>query len=267
MYSRIIASLALSLITILHVSPLASASALPSSLQVRSYYSRPHSLGNSYVFQPRDGWTSVNATNLQYKYRRDVEQTVEARSKKHKDSKGGTVHAQDAKDAKKDRDDEKKAATIKKSASKKTLKASNAISKLNTDSILKPVAGSSGEKFRATGEAESVTITWYTGQDLLRPSCWADEIWAPTDSSFVCAVTMEGWKDKPQCFKFLELCNGPEKCVFVRVVDTCAGCDKGSKHVDLTKSAFTALADLDQGRLNDIQMRPALELPLSNNLW
>lgn len=44
------------------------------------------------------------------------------------------------------------------------------------------------------------------------------------------------------------------KCVFVRVVDTCAGCAKGSKHVDLTKSAFRELADLDVGTMT-VQMR------------
>jgi hypothetical protein len=38
----------------------------------RSRYSRAHSLGDSYVFDPRDGWQSVNATNLQYKYPRDT---------------------------------------------------------------------------------------------------------------------------------------------------------------------------------------------------
>ena len=50
------------------------------------------------------------------------------------------------------------------------------------------------------------------------------------------------------------VCNGPKKCVFVRVVDSCAGCDAGSKHVDLTKAAFAQLADLNDGILN-VQMR------------
>lgn len=50
------------------------------------------------------------------------------------------------------------------------------------------------------------------------------------------------------------MCNGPKKCVFVRVVDSCAGCAPGSKHVDLTKAAFSQLADLNEGVLN-VQMR------------
>lgn len=40
-----------------------------------------------------------------------------------------------------------------------------------------------------------------------------------------------------------------KKCVFVRVVDTCAGCARGSKHVDMTKGAFSQLASLDEGML------------------
>lgn len=77
---------------------------------------------------------------------------------------------------------------------------------------------------------------------------------------------MEGWANRPKCFDFLEcqsplfcsiartyirsVCNGPtKKCVFVRVVDTCAGCAPGSKHVDLTRAAFRQLANLDVGIL------------------
>ena len=52
------------------------------------------------------------------------------------------------------------------------------------------------------------------------------------------------------------VCNTPKKCVFVRVVDSCAGCAKGSKHVDLTKAAFSALANLDEGLLT-VHMREA----------
>jgi hypothetical protein len=37
----------------------------------RSRYSKAHSLGEHYTFDPRDGWRSVNATNLSYKNSRD----------------------------------------------------------------------------------------------------------------------------------------------------------------------------------------------------
>ena len=54
------------------------------------------------------------------------------------------------------------------------------------------------------------------------------------------------------------VCHNPSKCVFVRVVDSCAGCASNSKHVDLTKAAFSSLADLDQGLLS-VQMRQATD--------
>ncbi|KAH9179898.1 Non-catalytic module family EXPN protein [Lactarius sanguifluus] len=121
---------------------------------------------------------------------------------------------------------------------------------------------------KGIGKPEKVTITWYTGHDLLNPSCWKDSVWAPTDSSFACALTREGWTSRPQCFQFLELCESTKnKCVFVRVVDTCAGCAKGSKHVDLTKNAFRQLADLEVGALT-VQMRVAKQPEeWSVNLW
>ncbi|KAI0321824.1 hypothetical protein OF83DRAFT_1168098 [Amylostereum chailletii] len=105
----------------------------------------------------------------------------------------------------------------------------------------------------------------YTGHDLKNPSCWTDTEWAPTDDSFACALTLDGWKTKPECFKFIEL--PPKKRVFVRVVDTCAGCAKGSRHVDLTRAAFGQLADYDEGVLT-VQMRMATEPDgWYENLW
>ena len=38
-----------------------------------SKYTKAHSLDNNYSFDPRDGWQSINVTNLQYKYRRQEE--------------------------------------------------------------------------------------------------------------------------------------------------------------------------------------------------
>ena len=35
-------------------------------------YTRAHSLGNNYHFSARDGWQTVNVTNLSYKYRRSL---------------------------------------------------------------------------------------------------------------------------------------------------------------------------------------------------
>lgn len=36
-----------------------------------SKYTKAHSLDNNYSFDPREGWQSINVTNLQYKYRRE----------------------------------------------------------------------------------------------------------------------------------------------------------------------------------------------------
>jgi len=51
---------------------LSFASYLPSdqkhSTATEPQYTRPHSLGRGYTFDPRDGWQTVNVSNLSYKY-------------------------------------------------------------------------------------------------------------------------------------------------------------------------------------------------------
>ncbi|KAF5320963.1 hypothetical protein D9619_000450 [Psilocybe cf. subviscida] len=176
-------------------------------------YTTAHSLGDDYVFDPRDGWQAVNVTNLEYKYRR----------KDSSDSSGLDSRAPAKKGS------------------------------------ISGILGGIFKGLKAVGSPKPVVITWYTGHDLLNPSCWSNGKWAPTDDSFAAALTMDGWTtDRPKCFKFIELCNTPKKCVFVRVVDTCAGCAKGSRHVDLTRAAFGELADYKVGLLK-VQLRPATE--------
>ncbi|KAI0307346.1 hypothetical protein B0F90DRAFT_1807968 [Multifurca ochricompacta] len=207
---------------------LASASYLPNQQEqptaAELKYSRVHSLGSGYTFDPRDGWQTVNISDLSYKY---------SPRRVHK--------------------------VTKTSAPKTWYKNLADPVKTTIKNVFKGLEG--------IGKAEDVTITWYTGHDLLNPSCWKESVWAPTDNSFACALTLEGWTPKPECFQFLELCHGTERCVFVRVVDTCAGCAKGSKHVDLTKRAFSELADLAQGVLT-VKMRRATEpLEWAETLW
>ncbi|KAH7343378.1 hypothetical protein B0J17DRAFT_738544 [Rhizoctonia solani] len=182
-----------------------------------------HSYDRSYEFRSGDGWESVPVTDLSYKY---GNATI-SRSDQQRRQRSGT---------------------------KRGVKVD-----VDADSVGGTIGRAVGEawnELKGLGKAQGVTITWYTGEDLQNPSCWPESRWAPTDASFACALTLEGWNHKPSCFKFLELCNGPDKCIFVRVVDTCAGCKKGSKHVDLTKAAFMKLADLDVGILT-VQMRMA----------
>jgi hypothetical protein len=175
----------------------------------RSKYTAAHSLGDSYNFEPREGWQNVTLSDLDYKY-------------------------QDGSDS------------SQVSISRRT----------DVVASIKGVADKVWKGLKGIGKKQDATITWYTGNDLKNPSCWANTKWAPTDKSFAAALTMEGWTTRPKCFKFLELCNGPKKCVFVRVIDTCAGCKKGSRHIDLTRAAFGALANYDKGILT-AQFRPA----------
>ncbi|KAF8211215.1 hypothetical protein K438DRAFT_1806898 [Mycena galopus ATCC 62051] len=174
----------------------------------KSRYTKPHSLGDSYTFDPRDGWQSFNASNLQHNYPR-----------------GST-----------------------KNDKKKTSFATPKLSFLET--LSRPVSKLVGMLgMKGEGESQAATVTWYTGHDLLNPSCWANTKWTPTDESFICALTLQGWNNKPQCFKFLEVCHSPLSCIFVRVADTCLGCAPQSHHIDLTKGAFTALANPSEGLL------------------
>jgi len=227
------------------------------SLEAR--YSTAHSLGDSYVFDSRDGWETVNTTNLAYKYARsdldDPDDTglEDDYGDPHLQSRATKKSSPKPKSAKKK--------TSSKTASKPKAQSKSATSSV-TDKLKSALAGLKG-----VGKSEPVTITWYTGHDLQNPSCWSNPTWAPTDSSFACALTLDGWTTRPKCFKFLELCNTPQKCVYVRVVDSCAGCAKGSKHVDLTQAAFTELASLDEGLLQ-VQMRQATEPDnWLENLW
>ncbi|OCH90682.1 hypothetical protein OBBRIDRAFT_581679 [Obba rivulosa] len=233
-----------------------------------------HSLPESYHFDPRDGWQTVNVTNLQYKYSpAEVESEAEestislskrASKKSHakktskKTAKKTTTKSTKSKSSSKSA---KPSSNSTKSSSKDTKSSSDSKSSSGLSSVSDLLSGAMKkvmDSFKAIGDPEKVEITWYTGHDLLNPSCWSNPTWSPTDESFACAVTENGWKAKPECFKFLELCNSPKKCVFARVVDSCAGCAVGSKHVDLTKAAFTQLANLDEGVLN-VQMRPATD--------
>ncbi|VDC02558.1 unnamed protein product [Peniophora sp. CBMAI 1063] len=198
-------------------------------------HARSHSYDDDYAFSPDDGWTTISAGDEPYKYPNETMATSPAASapKAHTPSKDYTSRGL----------------------------ISRGLDKIST-SLKSIMKGLHGE-----GEPQDVVVTWYTGHDLQNPSCWPNSDWAPTDESYACALTLDGWKDKPACFRFLELCNTPKKCVFVRVVDTCAGCAKGSKHVDLTRAAFGELADYDEGIVK-VKMRMANEPDTwSEKLW
>lgn len=110
---------------------------------------------------------------------------------------------------------------------------------------------------RRAQRAMRVVITWYTGHDLLYPSCFSDQDnWAPTDESMVAAVTIE-WPGKPKCGSFVKIQHKSKKQKFivVRIVDTCAGCASGSAHLDLTKAAFQKLYDEEVGIVEGLKAK------------
>ncbi|KAI0750904.1 hypothetical protein C8Q80DRAFT_1268213 [Daedaleopsis nitida] len=217
-------------------------------------YTTPHSLGDNYVFDPRDGWQTVNTTNLDYKYT----PPAKVDSGSDSDSDADDVEHAYSQDASSTQNHTLLPRAKKTSHSKPKKASEKKVGKTKSATDVLKGLGKIANSIKGIGKPEPVTITWYTGHDLLNPSCWSNPTWAPTDQSFAAALTMDGWSTKPRCFKFLELCHSPQKCVFARVVDSCAGCAKGSKHVDLTKAAFSSLADPDQGILT-VQMREATD--------
>ncbi|KAK0553632.1 hypothetical protein OC846_000494 [Tilletia horrida] len=98
--------------------------------------------------------------------------------------------------------------------------------------------------------SKDVMVTWYAAHDLLNPACGAGG-WQPTSRSHVAAI---GGTSNLKCGDFLQLCaTGKKRCVKVRVVDACAGCND-KKHIDLSKAAFLQLATggLDQGEVHGV---------------
>lgn len=53
-------------------------SASVAAIVSESKYSRAYSLGDDYDFDPREGWQSINATDLNYKYRRGLRTTEDS---------------------------------------------------------------------------------------------------------------------------------------------------------------------------------------------
>ena len=113
----------------------------------QSRYSEAHSLGDHYVFDPRDGWQSANVTNLQYKYPRDTDLRVNNQDLSLKKRKVSKLKEQNRHSL------------------------SGTVTKLVNDAI---------DGLKAIGKPQTVKITWYTGHDLQNPSCWSNVNWAPT---------------------------------------------------------------------------------------
>lgn len=161
------------------------------SLQAR--YSRAHSLGDdNYQFDPRDGWQTVNASNLQYKY--DNEDRQQARDSLDNldglDEDAGLLedtgdgdepgYLNDTLTSRSDKKKAKKPAKTSKPPTKSKVKAKSKSKVGSATSSFTSKLGSIVDSIKGIGKAEPVAITWYTGHDLENPSCWSNPTWAPT---------------------------------------------------------------------------------------
>ena len=110
-------------------------------------YTRAHSLGLDHSFHEGGGWEMVTVSNSHF--RRSLS-----------GSNTSLVHSE---------------AGLPSVATKRAKKPGLADTLVHT-------INSAWNGLRGSGASEEVKITWYTGQDLENPSCWAEPTWAPTVS-------------------------------------------------------------------------------------
>jgi hypothetical protein len=101
-----------------------------------SKYTKAHSLDNNYSFDPRDGWQSINVTNLQYKYRRQEEPDLDLTG----DLKG-------------------KSPSLENRSKKKVHTAPHKTGGLGQ--VIAGVVANIWKGLKGLGKPEPVTITWY----------------------------------------------------------------------------------------------------------
>lgn len=115
-------------------------------------YSRAHSLGSNYTFHERDGWESTNISAFNSLSRRSLSASTTSNASLPLPEAG-----------------------LPSLALKRTKKPSLADTLVHT-------INNAWNGLRGLGRTEQVKITWYTGEDLENPSCWAEPTWAPTVS-------------------------------------------------------------------------------------
>jgi hypothetical protein len=102
----------------------------------RSMYSRAHSLGDSYKFNPRDGWQHVNVTNLQYKYTPSYSPNL--------DQQSNSLEKRES----------------SKSRNNQTKKQKHSGKGASIGGSIKHILGSVWNGLKAIGQPEPVIITW-----------------------------------------------------------------------------------------------------------
>lgn len=127
---------------------------------VRQFYTQAHSLGSTYTFPARDGWTSLNVTDMQYKYRRSLDP-----SNNDNDLETEDVYALGKRTSRKDKTGKAKAKKAKSKAKKKASKSSGALATTGGIGGLNSVIGGTidgvQDAVHGIGKAEPVIITWY----------------------------------------------------------------------------------------------------------
>ncbi|CAG8541969.1 3169_t:CDS:1 [Paraglomus brasilianum] len=111
-----------------------------------------------------------------------------------------------------------------------------------------------------TKRAVGAQITYYEGPDLKNSACYGRNglrVYNAKPSDFIGAMWMNKFE---MCYQCIEIKNGKVKTIVVKIIDKCAGCPKGHKNVDLTKGAFSKLANPIDGRVA-IMWRPLPNCP------
>lgn len=119
----------------------------------KSRYTQTHSLGSSYTFDPRDGWQSVNVTNMARKY----------------EKRNNTPQHSDVSQSGKTKPVSEHIASVFKSIFK-LLKPHGPFQKGKTTWYLACLYDN----------PMKLTMERYTGNDLKNPSCWQQPSWSPT---------------------------------------------------------------------------------------
>ncbi|KAG9285743.1 hypothetical protein G9A89_003422 [Geosiphon pyriformis] len=104
-------------------------------------------------------------------------------------------------------------------------------------------------------------ITFYQDNDLKNAACYGRNglrVYNAKNTDMIAAMAMDGLE---MCYKCVEIKNHVKsvKTIVVKVIDICGGCPN-KQNIDLTRSAFSKLAQLDQGRVN-IVWRPKPRCP------
>ncbi|KAL4401815.1 hypothetical protein ACI68E_001464 [Malassezia pachydermatis] len=97
---------------------------------------------------------------------------------------------------------------------------------------------------RGSWHPRSAKITWYSGNSLSNPYCGGP---TPTDQDMVAAT---GWDSPYGCGDTITFDYYGHKAT-VTVVDKCEGCHSGA-WFDISKAAFSKLADLEVGELINV---------------